>query len=151
MADLEDLHEVFSDPRAMQYWDSLPYADISQTRHLLEGMVALPAAESDDYVVELAGRAIGKAGCWQLGEIGVILHPADWGKGYAREALAAIIPDVFARRHVSRLVADIDPRNTASIRLFESLGFVEYGRAANTIRVGDQWCDSVYLALERKG
>ena len=34
---------------------------------------------------------IGKLGCWRTPEIGFILDPAVWGRGYASEALAAFI------------------------------------------------------------
>ena len=30
MDDLEDLHQVFADPRAMRYWDSLPHEHIGR-------------------------------------------------------------------------------------------------------------------------
>lgn len=149
MDDLEDLHRVFSHPAAMRYWDSLPYEDIEQTRRLLTGMVAASETESDDFVVEYQERAIGKAGCWRVGEIGFILHPDYWGRGFAHEALRAVIPHVFDALPVDRLEADVDPRNDASLKLLAKLGFRETGRAERTLQVGDEWCDSVYLALPR--
>lgn len=149
MGDLEDFHAIFSNVDAMRYWDCLPHADISQTERFLKGMVAASPLESDDFVLELEGRAIGKAGCWRPGEIGYILHPDWWGKGLAREALRAIIPHNFKTLPADRLRADVDPRNTASLRLLSRLGFSETGRAANTIQVGEEWCDSVYLELKR--
>lgn len=149
MDDLEDLHQVFSHPMAMRYWDSPPYESIEQTEWLLAAMVAASPSDSDDFVVEHDGRAIGKAGCWQIGEIGFILHPEHWGKGLAHEALSAAIPHIFATLPVDRLKADVDPRNSASLKLLSRLGFSEVGRATRTILVGDEWCDSVYLELPR--
>ena len=147
--DLDDLHAVFSDPRAMQYWDSPPYQDRDQTRALLAGMIAADPTRSCDFVVEYQGRARGKAGCWRLGEVGFILHPDIWGQGLAYEALGAALPAAFARLPMAAITADVDPRNAASLRVLAKLGFVETGRAARTIKVGDVWCDSVYLALDR--
>ena len=92
---------------------------------------------------------IGKAGCWRLPEVGYILHPAAWGQGYAREALETAIAHVFAHFDVPALIADVDPRNEASLNLLARLGFVETGREERTIEVGGVWCDSVYLSLER--
>lgn len=149
MDDLEDLHRVFSHPVAMRYWDSLPYEEVAQTRRLLSAMVASSPSESDDFVVEYEGRAIGKAGCWRFGEIGFILHPSHWGNGLAHEALGAIIPHNFESLPIDRLEADVDPRNSGSLRLLSRIGFREVGRAARTILVGDEWCDSVYLELPR--
>ncbi len=149
MEDADDLFEVFADPRAMRYWDSLPHVEIGQTRRWLAGMVAFSPDETDDFVVEHEGRVIGKAGCWRMGEIGFILRSDHWGRGLGSEALGAVIPHVFASLDIARLDADVDPRNAAALRLLEKHGFVEVGRAQRTFLVGDEWCDSVYLALER--
>lgn len=149
MTDLGDLHKVFSSAVAMQYWDSLPYTDIVQTEHLLSGMVHADHNISDDFVIVCAGHVIGKAGCWRIGEIGFILHPDYWGKGLAYEALNAVIPHNFETLPADRLLADVDPRNAASLRLLARLGFVETGRANATIKVGSDWCDSVYLELTK--
>ena len=43
--------------------------------------------------------------------------------------------------------ADVDPRNSESLKLLEHLGFRETGREDRTWFVGGRWCDSIYLAL----
>ena len=149
MDDLDALYRVFSNPRAMRYWDTLPHTDIEPTRRWLAAMDALPPGQSDDFVVERDGEVIGKAGCWRLAEVGFILHPDHWGQGLATEALAAAIPHIFATLPVEALTSDVDPRNAACLRMLDRLGFRETHRAARTILVGDEWCDSVYLRLRR--
>jgi ribosomal-protein-alanine N-acetyltransferase len=149
MDDLADMHRVFADPRAMRYWDRLPHTDAEQTRAWLAGMVGFDPSETDDFIVERQGRAIGKAGCWRPGEIGFILHSDHWGLGLGREALAAVIPHIFASLPLDRLEADVDPRNAAALRLLGHFGFREFARAERTVRLGDEWCDSVYLELRR--
>lgn len=148
--DVAAFHAIMSDPRAMRYWSTPPHATLDETREWVTSMIEAPA-ESDDYVIELDGRAIGKAGCWRLPEIGYILHPDHWGRGYAREALAAVIAHLFATRDLDRITADVDPRNTASIGLLLRLGFTETHRAKGTWQVGEELCDSVYFALPRPG
>ncbi|HLZ73669.1 GNAT family N-acetyltransferase [Phenylobacterium sp.] len=147
--DLAALHAILSHPQAMRYWSSLPHNDIAQSREWLANMIASPSAESDDFIVELDGQVIGKAGCWRLPAVGYILHPDYWGRGLATEALAAAIAHVFANFEVPALTADVDPRNTGSLALLGKLGFHETHRAARTWRIGEEWCDSVYLALSR--
>lgn len=147
--DLTALHAIYSDARAMRYWDCLPYTEIAQTRHLLDGLIA-QGAESDDLIVTLKGAVIGKAGRWRGREMGVIFAPDHWRKGLAREALDALIPWIFARRpYLDSLLADVDPRNAASLKLFASLGFVETGRAEKTYLIGERWSDSIYLTRPR--
>jgi ribosomal-protein-alanine N-acetyltransferase len=147
--DLDALHAILTDRRAMRYWSTPPHTTLAETQEWLDRMIDGPPAESDDYIVELDGRAIGKAGCYRLPEIGYILHPDNWGKGYIREAMTAIIAHIFATRDIERLVADVDPRNDASIGLLLRLGFVETHRARGTWQVGEELCDSVYFALAR--
>lgn len=147
--DVPDMHAIFSDPRAMAYWSSLPHATLEETREWLQGMIDSPRNGSSDFIIEYEGRAIGKVGCWQLPEIGFVLHPDFWGRGFAREALEAVLPDVFAALPMDAIVADVDPRNQASLGLLKRLGFRETHRAEGTWTIGDQVCDSVYLALAR--
>lgn len=147
--DLEAVHAVFSRPEAMRYWSRPPHAGLEETREWLRSMIEAPPELSDDYVVEYEGRVIGKAGFYRLPEIGFILHPDFWGRGLAREALEAVIARVFSSFQVEALTADVDPRNAASLALLKGLGFVETGRAKGTWQLGDELCDSVYLALRR--
>jgi [ribosomal protein S5]-alanine N-acetyltransferase len=148
-SDLEAIHAVLSNPAAMRYWSTPPHTELEQTRAWLGAMIAAPAAESDDFVLDYGGKVIGKAGCWRLPEIGFILHPDYWGLGLAHEALVAVIERVFARFPIDAIEADVDPRNAASLSLLERLGFVETRRAPHTWKVGETWCDSVYLSLAR--
>ena len=147
--DLDAMHAVLSHPQAMRYWSTPPHRDLDQTLEWLEGMIGAAPEESDDYVVEHQGRIIGKAGCWRVPEIGYILHPDAWGQGLAHEALTAVIAKVFATFPAGAIRADVDPRNAASLKLLGRLGFVETHRAARTWLVGEEWCDSVYLARPR--
>jgi RimJ/RimL family protein N-acetyltransferase len=144
--DVEPMHRILSDPVAMHYWSTLPHVSIAQTEEWIGSMIAADPAESDDFLVELDGQVIGKIGAFRLPEFGYILHPDCWGRGLASEALAAFIAH---RRRVggTELLADTDPRNTASIRLLQRHGFVETGRAAKTWLIGGQWFDSIYWRL----
>lgn len=150
MSDLDDLHRALGHPRAMRYWATPEHATLAQTERWLDRMIARSQTEqADDFVIEYQGRVIGKAGAWDLPEIGFLLHPDQWGMGLAQEAMRAVIPYTFATYPVDRLTADVDPRNAACLRLLARLGFHETGRAERTLLWGDEWCDSVYLALPR--
>lgn len=147
MDDAEAMHRIMSDPLAMRYWSTPPHAELSDTERWMASMVEADPAASDDFIVTLDGRLIGKLGAWKLPEIGFLIDPAHWDKGYAREALAAFI----ARRRglgSTELTADVDPRNGASLALLQGAGFEETGRASGTWQVGEELCDSVYLRLD---
>jgi RimJ/RimL family protein N-acetyltransferase len=147
--DAEPLHAILGDPIAMRYWSTPPHQDLDETRAWLANMIAAPNDRSDDFIVEHRGRVIGKAGCWRLPEIGFILRRDHWGQGLGREAVGAVVERAFAVHDIPALEADVDPRNEASLRLLQRLGFEETHRAERTWKVADEWCDSIYLALPR--
>ena len=147
--DLEPLHAIFTDPRAMAYWSTPPHRELDQTREWLASMIAIHLPDGEDFIVEHDGRLIGKAGLWRFPEIGFILHPDYWGRGFAREALSFVLDRAFGIHGLDSVQADVDPRNEPSLKLLRRLGFNETGRKERAWLVGDRWCDSVYLALDR--
>lgn len=148
-ADLDALHQVMRQPAAMRYWSTPEHETPAETAAYLQRMIAGNDAGADDYVLEHRGRVVGKAGAWRLPEIGYLLDPALWGRGLMAEALAALIPQLFARHPVPALTAEVDPRNAASLGLLSRFGFRETHRAERTLLWRDEWCDSIYLALPR--
>lgn len=148
--DLAAMHGVLSNTKAMAYWSSVPHETLDQTRHWLASMIAIQPSEGEDFMIELDGQLIGKAGLWRFPEIGFILHPDYWGHGFAGEALAVVLDRAFHVHGLSKVEADVDPRNGSSINLLRRLGFYETGRKERTWFVGGHWCDSVYLELDAK-
>lgn len=147
--DLADLHACLSDPRAMRYWSTPEHETVEQTKAWLDSMIAVDPAVSDDFLITHQGRVIGKAGMWQSPEIGFLLRPDYWQQGLAHEAMSAVINHLFATRDLPCLTAEADPRNAGSLGLLARLGFVETHRAERTMQWRDEWCDSVYLRLDR--
>jgi [ribosomal protein S5]-alanine N-acetyltransferase len=145
--DATAFHAILSSPVAIRYWSTPPHADLERTREWLRAMIAIPAGEGEDFVIEHRGAVIGKAGLFRFPEIGFILHPDWWGRGFAGEALRPVLDRAFAVHRLDRIVADVDPRNTSSLRLLARLGFTRTGRRERSWQVGDEWCDSIDLAL----
>ncbi|HET8846346.1 MAG TPA: GNAT family N-acetyltransferase [Ktedonobacteraceae bacterium] len=52
-----------------------------------------------------------------------ILFPVFWGQGYAREGCERVLDLLYQGYRVHKVSAEIDTRNTASLKLIESLGF----------------------------
>ena len=57
-------------------------------------------------------------------ELGYRLARTAWGKGYATEAALAVRDYAFTTLGLKRLIAIIDPSNTASIRVAQKLGMI---------------------------
>ena len=147
--DLADLHQVMRRPEAMEYWSTPPHPDLAATARWLDRLLAVDLAGSVEFVVEYQGVVIGTAGGGILPEVGYILHPDHWGKGLAHEAMTAVIAYAFANHDFDHLMADVDPRNLASITLLKRLGFVLDSHADNTFCIAGEWVHSDYYRLER--
>jgi RimJ/RimL family protein N-acetyltransferase len=65
--------------------------------------------------------------------------------------LTALIPHLFGAHDAAQITAEVDPRNAPSIALLTRFGFHETHRAERTLLWRDEWCDSVYFALDRAG
>jgi ribosomal-protein-alanine N-acetyltransferase len=145
--DAAAFHPILSDAEAMRYWSTVPHRDLAETQDWIDRtIVAVAAGQADDFIALHDGRIIGKAGLWHGNELGMIFAKSCWGRGFASEAVGAIIHRAFARGLAS-IKADVDPRNEKSLRLLRKLGFVETGAAERTLLVGEEWVDSVYLEL----
>ena len=49
-------------------------------------------------------------------ELGVVIHPDHWGRGFAGEAGLAVAADCFERVGLERVYAGVDPENERSLR-----------------------------------
>lgn len=145
--DIDAFHPILCDARAMAFWSTPPHETLAETREWVSAMMDIDPDEGEDFVVELDRNVIGKVGFYRFPEIGFVLHPSVWGKGYATEALRPVLARAFDEHRLPSVEADVDPRNMASMQLLKRLGFEETGRATGTWQIAGKWCDSVYLTL----
>lgn len=80
-------------------------------------------------------------------EIGCTLCKDSQKKGYATEALTAMVNYLFVGLNKHRVVASVDPRNTASIRLIERLGFRKEAHFKESYYLRGEWVDDIIYAL----
>ncbi len=150
-ADLDALHSIFSDPRAMQYWDRPAWNDPEKTKGVLADFMRHAPQDHLELGIALDGQLIGRAGLWQRYEIAYILHPDYWGHGYASEAVAALIGTVWTQfPDAPALTAEIDPRNLSSAKLLGRLGFELTGVEKENFDYGGiEMTDTAYYRLKR--
>ena len=83
-------------------------------------------------------------------EIGYVLGRPYWGSGYMHEALQALLGYAFQALDLNRLEADIDPRNRASARTLERLGFQKEGHLRERWIVNGEVSDTWMYGLLRR-
>lgn len=76
---------------------------------------------------------------------------ASWGQGFATEACRRILGVLFQELSVSRVIAEVDTRNAASIRLLERLGFHRTELRAGADFFKGSPSDEFTYVLERSG
>lgn len=82
-------------------------------------------------------------------EIGYTLSPIYHKKGYATEALLAVIEYLFQTLNKTRITASVDPSNLPSIQLLEKLGFEKKAHNIKSLWFKGQWVDDVIYELTR--
>lgn len=68
-------------------------------------------------------------------------------KGYVTEALKKGIDIIFNEYKLHRIEANIMPKNKASLRVVEKLGFYNEGLAKNYLKINDKWEDHIHMVL----
>ena len=154
--DVDDLFAIYSNPEVMRYWSRTPYQDRGEAAALVEtihrqferrelfewGIVRT----SDD-------RVVGTCTLFNIdqanlrAEIGYVLGRAHWGNGYAQAAVGRLIALAVDECGLQRLEADVDPRNTPSIRVLERHGFQREGLLRERWLVNGEWQDSAMYGL----
>ena len=80
-------------------------------------------------------------------EFGVSLRPEYQGKGFAREAMSALLGLSFGTWGYRRAVGSVDPRNVASVALLRSLGFRQEAHHVESYRCRGEWVDDLVFAM----
>jgi RimJ/RimL family protein N-acetyltransferase len=83
-------------------------------------------------------------------EIGYTLDKEYRGKGYANEALTAVINYLFSHLNKHRIIASVDPTNEGSIKLIERLGFRKEAHFKESLFFHGKWVDDVIYAVLAK-
>jgi ribosomal-protein-alanine N-acetyltransferase len=105
---------------------------------------------------EAPEKLIGTIGLWRIikqhyrAEIGYMLHPDLWGKGYTNEATKAVIDCGFTTIQLHSIEAHINPDNAASAGLLESNGFVKEAYFKEDYFYEGKFLDSAIYSLLNK-
>jgi RimJ/RimL family protein N-acetyltransferase len=157
-ADIDALYTIFSNVEVMRYWSSPPISDRDAAALILRGVhdgfhnrTQLKwglAKRSDDTLigtVTLNNLSFDN----RRAEIGYALGRTHWGNGYMHEGLQGLLDYAFGVLDLHRLEADVDPRNHASIRTLERLGFRREGYLRERWQVDGEIQDALFYGLLR--
>lgn len=134
MSDLSAIHQLWTESAVRRYlFNDRPIA-LEEARSFLESSTASFANQG--YGIWLFfehhnDRIAGFTGLLHASQESPSLifgtQPQLWGRGYAREAAAAVLDYAFNVLELKTIVADVDEPNRASIRVLEALGMTQTG------------------------
>ena len=138
--DANKLFRIFSDKDLAKYFTSGADKDIEQTEKRVEKIIDhWEKNKFGDFIVfdKKTLKTIGFGGLHYKidgGNINIsyIINKEYWGQGLGREIAQTLIVYGFDTLGLKKIVAEIDPQNTPSIKLVEKCGF-QYNR---TIKYG---------------
>lgn len=158
--DLEGLFALQSDPSQVAYvpFDTRTREEVTEQLAWRQGNRKL--SESDDRLGIAVTRTDDRAYLGDLviffhsvehkgGEIGYMLGSEHQGRGYATEAVMALLHLCFGSFDLHRIVAHIDARNSASAAVAERVGMrLEAHHVEDELFKG-VWSDSLIYAIVR--
>lgn len=132
MDDVDNLLLIFEDPIAMTFYhgtkskqDAIQWVEKAnrQFESMRQGFFAIELKSSGEFLgisgILFQEEIDGK----DLNEIGYLYARKHWGKGYATEAVKALLDYGFNTLGHKTLFTIIDPKNAVSIRVAEKNGF----------------------------
>lgn len=131
-ADAIPLFEVYSDKKAMKYWDSVVHTEIATTTEMILRMRQAWESKhgmSWGLVLKKSHQFIGQFSIhsWNRNsdeaKLGYIINPKFWGLGYGSGALKLVLNFGFKELGLKIIIAEITPENTQSSTMLEKNGF----------------------------
>lgn len=164
-ADREAIGRYCADPEVTRY---LPFAALDE-EGLTRRMERLVAGTAPAQVGEILALAVEHEGVVvgdlmlrlsaqhgpdhppSIAELGWVFSPEHGGRGLATEAARALVDLAFATYPLHRLMAQLDPRNTASARLCERIGMRREAHTREDFPDRDGgWSDTAVYGLLRR-
>jgi RimJ/RimL family protein N-acetyltransferase len=156
-ADAPDLFAILGDAEAMKFWDRPAIARTATATEIVASQLA--AMEDGHFLYWTVWRdedAVGSIDLSALdfthlrGEIGFLFRRDQWGQGYGREAMGALIQHAFRQLRLERLEAKVHAANMPAKKLLGLLGFMPEGRlSGHVLRDGIRHDVDVFGLLNR--
>ncbi len=154
--DADAVYAMRSDPVVQRYGSHPAWTDPQlAVDYIVRDMKAMASGEFAQFAIVRRDdeAVVGTCTLYRLdaqcrrAEVGYVLLPSEWGKGYANEGVSEMLGWGFEHLALNRIEADIDPRNVASARALERLGFTREGHLRERWIVDGEVSDSWLYGL----
>jgi len=148
-----------SDERILEYIGREPATELSEAvahiRLVAEGIAINDKINWGICLKENPDKIIGTIGYWRFTpqhhrvELGYVLMPEHWRKGYMKEAILAVLDYAFDVMKVHSIEANIDPENLASAAVLKAAGFVQEGHVRENFLFRGKFKDTGIFSYRR--
>lgn len=155
--DAEVIFNMRQNEQVMQYVDREKPHSITEVKLQIENInEGFTKGDSLAWVITLKenpAQCIGSIGFWRTdygnhrAEVGYMLHPDFWRKGYCTEALAAVLNYGFKVINLHSIKADINPGNAASRQLLLKHNFKKEAYFKENFYFNGRYLDSEIYGL----
>lgn len=159
-ADAPAVHAWMSDPEVARYQSYEPRSASEVESVVAEFAAARTLVDEGDFIqpaIVIDGEVIGalylviRSIADRTVELGWSLRADRQRRGYATEAVRAILDLAFGTLGAHRVVAELDPRNDASLALCERVGMRREAHLVENYWFKGVWADTlVYAVLDRE-
>jgi len=153
------MHELFrlrSDKNIMRFIDRPPATSLKDAMDLVRKIdEALISNDAITWAITMKNYEplVGTIGFWRImkehhrAEIGYLLDTELQGKGIMQEAITAVLDYGFSIMKLHSVEANVNPDNTASIKLLERKNFVKEAYFKENYYYNGRFLDSVIYSL----
>lgn len=158
ITDLEAIHELHALPETDAYNALGIPKSIEETEEIIQPWIEennLEEIKNHTFAIELRntkefiglfGLKLGPAK-YKRGEVWFKLQVEQWKKGYATEALKAVLTYGFTTLKLHRMEAGCAVENIGSIKVLEKAGMIREGRKRQVLPLKTGWSDNFEYAI----
>lgn len=149
-SDLQNIHALHSLPETDRFNTLGIPENLEVTQRIVNGWINDNEQEKQEnyfFAVQHQEQFIGLAALklnahkYRSGEVWYKLHPQAWGKGYATEAVKALVQFGFKDLKLHRIEAGCAVENTGSVKVLEKCGMLREGRKRLALPLSSGWSD----------
>lgn len=158
ISDCEDVHYKNSHPEVAEFNTIGIPKNIEATQRLLQPLFKPQNPDKEQVLgwsirLKTDNTFIGELGMrvsspkYNKAEIHYSLTPKYWNKGYANEAVKALIQYGLEVLNLHRIEAGVAIKNERSIKLLEKVGMVREGHHKKILPINGKWMDNYSYAI----
>lgn len=158
--DVATMFAYRSDPEVARFqsWEPASVGEIRGFIDRLDEMDLITPGEWFQLGIALrdTGELVGDCGLHprsddpRLVEVGITIAPAFQRRGFAYEALTAVLDHVFTHTETHRVHGSVDPRNRPCIALLRKVGLHQEAHLIKSLWLKGEWVDDLIFAVRRE-